>query len=107
MQRRNRLTSHSSGRLRRRLIPALGVNGTSISLGEALNILGGSLLAVGCLVWLVGSNVVLARATQRLGLRWPTTIPLGKLTRSEAIKLVGLLVILVACYLVFALMGSQ
>ena len=72
-----------------------------------MNILGGSLLAVGCLVWLVGSNVVLARATQRLGLRWPTIVPLGKLTRSEAIRLIGFLVVLVACYLVFVLMGSR
>jgi len=55
----------------------------------------------------VGSNVVLARATQRLGLRWPTIVPLGKLTRSEAIRLIGFLVVLVACYLVFVLMGSR
>jgi len=47
------------------------------------------------------------RTTHRLGLRWPTIVPLGKLTRSEAIKLVGLLVVFVACYSAFALNGSR
>jgi len=38
MQRRNRLTSHSSGRLRRRLTPALGVNMDSFEVWKALQV---------------------------------------------------------------------
>ena len=69
--------------------------------------LGVLLLAAGFLLWVVGGHIVLAKAGKRLGLRWPNLPPLSKLTRSEAIKLLSFLVILVASYFAFVLLGSK
>ncbi len=65
------------------------------------------LLAVGFLLWLVGGNVVLAGARKRLGWHRPTRPPLSKLTRAEAIKLSSFLVMFLASFVAFILLGSK
>jgi hypothetical protein len=59
------------------------------------------LLGFGCVVWLLGSNLVLARAASRAGLRWPRFSSLRMLNTQERFVLALLFVLLFVCYTSF------
>ncbi len=63
--------------------------------------MGPLLLGFGCVVWLLGSNLVLARAASRAGLRWPRFPSLRMLNTQERFVLALLFVLLFVCYTSF------
>jgi hypothetical protein len=66
--------------------------------------MGSLLLGFGCVAWLLGSNVVLARAASRAGLRWPRFPPFRMITTHERLALAALLVLLLVCYASFTVL---
>ena len=62
------------------------------------------LLGFGCVAWLLGSNLVLARAASRAGLRWPRFPSFRAVTTYERLALAALLVLLLVCYALFTVL---
>ena len=62
------------------------------------------LLGFGCVAWLLGSNLVLAHAASRAGLRWPRFPPFRVVTIYERLTLAALLVLLLVCYASFTVL---
>ena len=64
------------------------------------------LLGFGCVVWVLGSNVVLARAASRSGLRWPRFPPFRAVSTHERLALLVLLMLLFVCYIAFMVLNG-
>lgn len=69
-----------------------------------MHIVAVSVLVIGCGVWLVGSNVIMATAGKRCGVRWPALVSWRQLSHAERWLLMLFLAAVVAGYVAFSVL---